>query len=112
MHAGINLLGSVIIPNILSNENLEIVMRVAEDPMSMTNSDAAIVLLMFAVILGGIAVLVGGLVLLCVFAHKIKFEKPEYTVDGGKTASALYKNVGMIASIAVMAASVIVALIS
>lgn len=112
MHAGINLLGSVIIPNILSNKNLDTVMRIAEDPASMTNEDAIVVLLMFAVIFGGIAVLVGGLVLLCIFARKIKFEKGEYTVDGGKVSSAIYNNIGMIAAIAVMTATVIVALIS
>lgn len=110
MHAGINLFGSVIIPSLLSNENLNKIVEASENIELMTPEVIALSLTLVAVLFLGFAMAIAGIVLFIVFVRKIRFEQPELTVEG-KVGRALYGNLGTIAAIIVMAASFVLSLL-
>lgn len=98
MHAGINLFGSVIIPNLLSKLIEE------TEPAGL-----AIGLISLGIIcIGGLLVSVG-VVLFIIFVRKIRFAPPEIQVDG-KVSNAVYLNAGTLTAFVVMAASFVLSL--
>lgn len=110
MHMGINLLGSVIVPYLLSNKNMEGLQRAAEDPLNMTNADALSVILVAGTLLVGAAVMITGIVLFFVSLKKIKFSPAEYKAEGGGETKMLLFNVGSVASFALMTAEIVISL--
>lgn len=111
MHIGINLLGTLIIPNLLSAKNLEAVERAAADPFNMTNSDALKVLLVAGTLIISAGIILTGVILFFVFLKKIRFEAPKYEVEGGRATHMLLLNGGMIAAIVIMAAEFVLSLL-
>jgi len=111
MHMGINLLGTVVVPNILSAKNLDAVERAAADPFNITNSDAVSVLLVTGTVIVGVGLVLAGVILFFVFLKKIKFDAPKYEVEGGKATKMLMLNPAMIAAMVVMAAAFVTALL-
>ncbi len=102
LHMGLNLLGSVVMPAILSGENLKILDRVSAHPETMTESEAKVVLLVSGAVFIGFALVVAGVVLFFVRLRKIKFDAPAYTVRGS-VGRLIYSAPTTIAALAVMA---------
>ena len=111
LHMGINLIGSVIVPNLLSNKNLEAFERIAADPTNVSNADALAALVLIGTLLIGGAVIIAGVVLFFVFLRKIKFDAPALESDDGKTSKMMFFNAGMIAAAVVMTAIFVLSLL-
>lgn len=108
LHSGINLFGSVIIPNLLSNENLEKLAGI--DGASGIDSEtiallAAVMILAFLIF----AVVVGGIALFIIFARKIRFAPKRIFVE--RIGSAVYGNLGVVSAIIMMGVTFILSLI-
>ncbi len=114
LHTGINVLGSVVTPNILSQKNLDIISGLEEkltnDPSAVTQNELFVLLAVLAVLLIGGALVITGVVLFFVRFRKIKFEKPMYEVNGG-VARFIYTDPAMLAAMVFMAGMFIVALL-
>ncbi len=110
LHMGVNILGSVVMPAILSNENLAVIDRLAADPASMTTTDALTVLLVAGTLMIGGGLVVTGIVLFFANLRKIKFDAPDYTVNGGVTRL-IYSAPTLIAALTVMAGMFVLALL-
>jgi len=111
MHIGINILGSVVVPRLLSAQNLEALDRIVADPMNISTSDAFALLLVMGTLLVGGAVIITGVVLFFVFLRKIKFDAPKYESDDGRTSKLLFFNGAMIAAVVVMAVNFVLSLL-
>jgi len=111
MHIGLNVLGSVVVPNLLSGENLAVLERIAADPASMTNADAITLLLVMGTEIIGGGLIIAGIVLFFVFLRKIKFDAPKYEVEGGNATKMLFLNSAMIASMLIMAVNFVLSLL-
>ena len=112
LHMGINILGSVIMPWVLSNKNLAVINKIAASPEApITNEDAMTVLLVAGTILIGAAAITAGVVLFFVFLRKIKFESGRYDAEGGKVSAMIYANAGTIAAMVIMAANFVLSLL-
>ena len=109
LHVGINLLGSVAMPYLLSNENLAIIERLAENPATATAYELFVLFAVFATLVGGAILVVTGAVVAIVRVRKMRFDKPEFTVRGG-VARLIYTDPAMIAAIGVMLATFVLAL--
>lgn len=110
LHIGINLLGSVAMPYVLSNENLAIIERLAENPTTATGYEIFVLFAVFATLVGGAILVVTGVVVAALRVRKMKFEKPAFTVRGG-VAKLIYTDPAMIAAIVVMVLTFVLALL-
>ncbi len=110
LHIGINLLGSVAMPYVLSNENLAIIERLAENPTTATGYEIFVLFAVFATLVGGAILVVTGVVVASLRVRKMKFEKPAFTVRGG-VAKLIYTDPAMIAAIVVMVLTFVLALL-
>ena len=109
LHVGINLLGSVAMPYLLSDENLAIIERLAENPTTATAYELFVLFAVFATLVGGAILVVTGVVVAIARARKMRFDEPEFTVRGG-VARLIYTDPAMIAAIGVMLATFVLAL--
>lgn len=110
LHIGINLLGSVAMPYLLSDENLAIIERLAENPTTATGYEIFVLFAVFATLVGGAILVVTGVVVAALRVRKMKFEKPAFTVRGG-VAKLIYTDPAMIAAIVVMVLTFVLALL-
>lgn len=110
LHIGINLLGSVAMPYLLSDENLAIIERLADNPTTATGYEIFVLFAVFATLVGGAILVVAGVIVAALRVRKMKFEKPAFTVRGG-VAKLIYTDPAMIAAIVVMVLTFVLALL-
>ena len=108
MHSIINLFGSVIIPGLLSNENITNLNLILKG--TVTNETILSLVLVLITEFLIFAAVVAGVVLFFVFVRKLVFKKP--LLDTGvKPTKLMFGNAGVIAAIIVFSIAFIVALL-
>ncbi len=110
LHSGVNLLGSVIVPNILRNKNLALLEKALNDPSAVASAELPMLFLVAATLIIGGSLIVSGAVLLIINFKKIKFDPPSLPVDGG-VARFIYSAPALVAAMAVMGAMFVLALL-
>ena len=103
LHSIVNLFGSIIVPGLLSNENIEkINMLMNEGVINNETLTALIVVLVSELVM--VAAIVAGVVLFCLFVRKLIFKKPPLLDTGEKPTKLMFSNVGVIVALALFSA--------
>ena len=110
LHAVVNLFGSVIIPNLISDANVEKINMIIKE--GVVNSETLTALLIVFLTEGVVfAVMLAGIVLFFLNVRKLVFKKPPLLDTGVKPTKLMFGNAGVIAAIIVFSIAFIVALL-
>ena len=98
LHSIVNLFGSIIVPGLLSNENIEKINMIVNDGV-INNETITALIIVFVSGLVMLAAIIAGVVLFFVNVKKLVFKKPPLLDTGEKPTKLMFSNVGVIISI-------------
>lgn len=98
VHSAVNLMGSVITPNILTEKNLHLVESIAANPAEISEEAALALLLCFGTLFVGGLILAAGIIIVIVLCatKKISFTPAFVRIENGSLARAMYANSGSV----------------
>ena len=104
LHSIVNLFGSIIIPNIISDANVEKIDMIVNDGVMNGETMTALFMVLVAEILT-VAAIIAGIVLFIIFVRKLVFKKTPLLDTGVKPTKLMLGNEGVIISIVVLSLS-------
>lgn len=110
LHSIINLFGSIIMPALVSSENINKINLIVNEGIVNSETLTALAVVLTAEILT-FATVIAGIVLFLVFVKKLVFKKPPLLDTGEKPAKVMFGNAGVIAALIVFSVSFIIALL-
>ena len=109
LHSIINLFGSIIVPGLLSSENIEKINMIVNDGVINNETIAALIIVLISELVM-FAAIIAGVVLFCIFVRKLIFKKPPLLDTGVKPTKLMLANAGVITALIVFSISFIIAL--
>lgn len=110
LHSIINLFGSVIIPNLISDANVEKINMIIKDGVVSSETLAALLIVLFTEGLALVAV-IAGVVLFIINVRKLVFNKHPLLDTGVKPVRLMFGNVGVIIALIVFSVSFVISLL-
>ena len=111
LHSIINLFGSIIVPDLISNENIEKINMIINDGVVNNETISALIIVIVSVLVM-ISAIIAGVVLFFINVRKLVFKKPPLLDTGVKPTKLMLANEGVIISIVILSLSFFTSFVS